>query len=112
MSLDDTMHRACTQAFFDQTWIADTATGEPHDGFTTVLHPGVQQAAINTDLPGDTCDLTSFEGIVTGLNITGRVLGCCAISTDFNRLTTESKFSLLSAQSSVAPKGFEPSLPP
>ena len=76
MSLDDNLRRVCNQAFFEKIRItdADTVTGAPHNGFSTVLHPGVQQAAINASLPGDAPDLASFESTVAGLNITGRTV--------------------------------------
>ena len=82
MSLDDNLRRLCNQAFVDQMWITDQDTIEarPHQGFAVVLHPGVQQAALAADKPGDFCDLHAFDQAtdVRGVNVTGWVFGRCA----------------------------------
>ena len=63
MSLNDGLRRVCNQAFFERIWITDddTIDTNPNPGFATVLHPGVQQAALRADRPGDAYDLTAFE---------------------------------------------------
>jgi len=63
MSIDDNLRRVCNQAFFERIWITDddTIDTNPNPGFATVLHPGVQQAALRADRPGDAYDLTAFE---------------------------------------------------